>query len=224
MLPPPTMVFRSESGVTPANWVVNAPAHTLFIPLASRAIPLADNVSEVPVDVGAKMNGDPSVGEHAGRFGSRTAAQIVLATPGPSDVRSKCRTGFPTNVIKSGTVPPPAFKSSIVPVTPGSNGPPPVYVMFVPVPVWIQPFPPPTGSVQSMVVDVIVTPPPAQLPMFNAPAGPAFAGVDKSRAANMAITNVPKCFTIVSPSVNDRKTRAAALRFGRKDAHSGVTT
>jgi len=218
------MVFRIESGVTPAIWVVNVPVHTLFVPLASRAIPAADNVSAVPVEVGVNTNGDPAVGEHAGRFGSRAAAQIVLATPGPSDVRSRCRTGFPTNVIKSGTAPPPAFKSSIVPWTPGSNGPPPVYVMFVPPPVWIQPFPPPTGRVQSIVVDVIVTPPPAQLLTFNIPAGLAFTGVDKSRAASRAMSNVPKCFTIVSPIVNDQKRRAAALRLATKDASSSITT
>jgi hypothetical protein len=218
------MVFRIESGVTPANWVVNVPNHTPFVPLASRAIPIADNESAVPVEVGARTNGDPARGEHAGRFGSRAAAQIVLFTPGPSNVRSRCRTGLPTNVIKSGTAPPPAFKSSIEPWTPGSNGPPPVYVMFVPLPVWIQPNPPPTGRVQSIVVDVIVTPPPEQLLRFNIPAGLAFTGVDKSRAANIAMTNVPMCFTIVSPVVNDRKTRAAALRLARKDAFSSITT
>jgi hypothetical protein len=83
---------------------------------------------------------------------------------------------------------------------PGSKVPP-VYMTFVPLPVAIQPFPPPTGRVKSMVVAVMVTPPPAQLLTFNVPKGIAIAGVDKIMAAKIAMNNVTKCFTIVSPVV-----------------------
>src|SRR6266536_1828697 len=119
-------MFRIESGVIPAIWVVNAPIHRLDEPDPSRATPLTEKENTVPDELGAKINGDPALGEQAGRFGSSTAAQTVLFTPGPSDVRSKWRFGLPVNVMKSSTVPPPAVRSFATPATPDVNGPPPV--------------------------------------------------------------------------------------------------
>src|SRR5258705_2409800 len=200
MLPPPRTIAWICAGVRPAIWVVNVPTHTLFVVLPSRAIPVAESESAVPVAVGVNTNGDPATTEHPGRFGSSTAAQTLLATPGPSDVRSKLRRGWPANVIKPGIGPPPTLKSSTLPCTPGSKVPP-VYMTFVPLPVAIQPFPPPTGRMKSMVVAVMVTPPPAQLLTFNVPTGIAIAGVDKTIAANIAMNNVARYFIIESPNV-----------------------
>src|SRR6266536_3397573 len=90
--------------------------------------------------------------------------------------------------------------------------------MLVPKPVWIQPFPPPTGKVQSMLIDEMVTPPPAQLLTFNIPATSPFAGVDKSRAANMAMTIVPMCFIIVSPYRSIKKTRCHGTSARKKES------
>src|SRR5882724_7787717 len=111
MLPPPRRVDCMEAGVTPGIWVVNNPVHVLELPEASRATPLTESESAVALRVGNKMNGDPATIEHPGRFGSSTAAQTVLFKPGPSTVKSKCRLGLPTKVMKLRTVPPPTVRS-----------------------------------------------------------------------------------------------------------------
>jgi hypothetical protein len=55
----------------------------------SLADPLTSSEILVPVDVGAKINGEPAKTEHAGLLEFNVAEQAVLPSPGPIVRRSR---------------------------------------------------------------------------------------------------------------------------------------
>jgi hypothetical protein len=135
------------------------------------------------------MTGDPAIGEHENP--TPKPAQVVLPTPGPKEVKSKCKFGLPVKVMKSlsGSGVSTKLTSLICPCTGNPNGPPPVYVTLVPEPVMVQP-----AGKKTIVVADKVTPPPAQDAILSTPAGAAFAGIDRTNTPKMAKVSKIKRF------------------------------
>ena len=93
IVPPARSVCWIANGVTPANCVVKRPSQGVLLisggTAASRAMPCAEIVNVVPVNVDCKWYGEPRDGEHPSAFGSNVPAHAVFTGPGRSALRSK---------------------------------------------------------------------------------------------------------------------------------------